>query len=297
MDTTMSTTVDAGIVEIDVSSEELTAGKLNPSKLEAALSALKTDGVVVLKDIVSPASIAALKERTLIDLEALLNRKDAPFNWTKGNVQQDPPRSSPYLFRDVLVNDIVISVTKGILGSGMRNGFYSGNTALPSESRQPVHADIGQLWPNLESVPPPAQLVVNIPLVDMGPENGSTEIWPGTHLDPEITIQGGDIEVSDERLAEQSQISPPIQPRVKAGSVVIRDMRLWHAGMPNRTNEPRPMIAMIHSVNWWPAETVQFPKGTEEFLTHPDLQWNVEFVDGEIDHIATPHGYKEPTDS
>lgn len=189
----------------------------------------------------------------------------------------------------------MISVTKGILGSGMRNGFYSGNTALPSESRQPVHADIGQLWPNLENVPPPAQLVVNIPLVDMGPENGSTEIWPGTHLDPEIAIQNGDIEVSEARLAEQTKVSPPIQPRVKAGSVVIRDMRLWHAGMPNRTTNPRPMIAMIHSVNWWPAETVQFPTGTEGSLTHPDLQWNVEFVDGEVDHIATPHGYKEPT--
>lgn len=290
----MSTTVNAGVVEIDVSPEELAAGRLEASKLAAAIDALRVDGVVVLKGVVSQESIQGLKRQTLIDLEALLNRKDAPFNWTKGNVQQDPPRRPPFLFRDVLVNDIVISVTKGILGAGMRNGFYSGNTALPSDSRQPVHADIGQLWPNLEVVPPPAQLVVNVPLVDMGPENGSTEIWPGTHLDPEIAIQNGDIEVSEARLVEQRRVSPPIQPRVKAGSVVIRDMRMWHAGMPNRTSEPRPMVAMIHSVSWWPVDTIQFARGSEEFLSHPDLEWTVEYVDQEIDHISGVQGYKAP---
>ncbi len=290
----MSTTVNARIVEIDVSPDELSRGSLEASKLAAAIEALKVDGVVVLKDVVSRESIQGLKKQTLIDLEALLNRKDAPFNWTKGNVQQDPPRRPPFLFRDILVNDMVISVTKGILGAGMRNGFYSGNTALPSESRQPVHADIGQLWPNLEFAPPPAQLVVNVPLVDMEPENGSTEIWPGTHVDPEIAIQSGDIEVSEARLEERRQVCPPIQPTVKAGSVVIRDMRMWHAGMPNRTTEPRPMVAMIHSVNWWPVDTISFAHGSEEFLSHPDLEWVVGYVDQEIDHISGVQGYKAP---
>lgn len=283
------------MVEVHITAEEVAAGKLGEAKRQLAIEAIRRDGVVVLCDIVSPESIATLKEITLLDLKALINRKDAPFNWTKGNIQQDPPRFSPYLFRDVLVNDIVISVTQGVLGAGMKNGFYSGNTALPSDSRQPVHADIGQLWPNLEAAHPAAQLVVNIPLVDMGPENGSTEIWLGTHLDKEVAIQNGDIEVSNARLEEQRRISPPVQPKVRAGSVVIRDMRLWHAGMPNRTTEPRPMIAMIHSVSWWPSETAKFTKGSESFLAHPDLEWIVEYSDA-VDHISGSHGYKAPTD-
>src|SRR6185312_16908566 len=102
-----------------------------------------------------------------------------PYNWNKGNVQQDPPPFPPYLFRDVLVNDLVIQVTKAILGKGVKSVFYSGNTAMPSESRQPVHADSGHLWPNLEVAHPPYQLVVNVPVVYMDARNGSTEIWPG----------------------------------------------------------------------------------------------------------------------
>lgn len=272
------------------------ANQPSQAEIDTAKRAIEEEGFVVLEDVVDLDHIKHLRERTLEDLEKLLARTDTPFNWTKGNLQQDPPRFAPYLYRDVLVNDAVIAVSKSVLGAGMKNGFYSGNTALPSESRQPVHADMGQLWPNLKVGTPPALLVVNVPLVDMGPENGSTEIWPGTHLDPEIAIQNGDIEVPDARLEEQRKICPPLQPRVSAGSVVIRDIRLWHAGMPNRTTEPRPMIAMIHSVNWWPAGTVQFVRGSEEFLSHPDLEWAVEYMDQEIDHIAGVHGYKAPAE-
>ena len=29
-----------------------------------------------------------------------------------------------------------------------------------------------------------------------------------------------------------------------SGSIIIRDLRLWHAGMPNKTEEPRVMLAI-----------------------------------------------------
>lgn len=280
------------IVSIEVTPSELSAGVLSAQHQEAAVRALREDGIVVLAGVVSPQSISALLEKSLEDVQALLARPDSPFNWTKGNIQQDPPPFPPYLFRDVLVNDIVIGVTKAILGPGLKCGFYSGNTALESESRQPVHADEGQLWPDMSLVHPAHSLVVNVPLVDMGPINGSTEMWPGTHLDPAVAVQDGDIEVSDAKLAAQRASRPPLQPEVKAGSVVIRDIRMWHAGMPNRTPNPRPMIAMIHSVSWWPSGKVRFAAGSEEFLQHPDLKWNAEFVEGAIDHIGGVGGYK-----
>ena len=30
------------------------------------------------------------------------------------------------------------------------------------------------------------------------------------------------------------------------GDVLIRDRRLWHRGMPNATDEPRHMLALVH---------------------------------------------------
>jgi hypothetical protein len=283
------------LTEIRPSDNEKAAGAWSAEKLQLATEALLRDGIVVLADVVSQESILGLRERMLRDADLLVNRPDAPFNWTKGNIQQDPPPFPPYLYRDVLVNDLVIAVTRSILGSGVKNGFYSGNTAMPSENRQPVHADEGQLWPNLKHVPPPNSLVVNIPLVDMGPENGSTEVWPGTHLDPTVTISSGDIEVPLDHLEAQRAACPPLQPEVKAGSVVIRDIRLWHAGMPNRTSTPRPMIAMIHVTSWWRAGKVPFARAAEPFLKHPDLEWCAEYVEGPIDHISGVQGHMAET--
>ena len=264
----------------------------NSPELAQAIDALNRDGIVVLEDAIDLDHLAILRARCLEDIELLLNRPDKPFNWNPGNLQQDPPPFPPYLFRDVLVNDAVIAVTKGILGAGLKSAFYSGNTALPGPHRQPVHADSGQLWPNLKVAHPAYAIVVNVPLVDMNAENGVTEMWPGTHRDTTVIMQTGDIKVSPEALEAQKKIEGPIQPTVKLGSVVLRDIRMWHAGMPNHTQDPRPMIAMIHFVSWWPTNPLKFPVGTEDIFAHPDLITHAEFVEKPVDYIASPGSYE-----
>jgi hypothetical protein len=267
-------------------------GRLSDADVIIAKNAVATDGFVVLRNAVDLGHIAKLREKMFEDAEYLLHRTDQPFNWTRGNLQQKPPVIAEYLFRDVLVNEAVIQVTHSILGNGLKSAFYEGNTAVKSESRQPVHADMGQLWPNLTVAHPAYALVVNVPTVDMSAENGSTEIWPGTHLDTTIAIQDGEIEVSEVQKAARSVTHPPIQPTVAAGSILIRDMRMWHAGMPNRTDTPRPMIAMIHYVGWFPTGPILMPAGTESLFEHPVLRTDAKFVEGEIDYLNTVGGYK-----
>jgi hypothetical protein len=139
--------------------------------------------------------------------------------------------------------------------------FYSGNTTLPGQgARQPVHTDEGQLWPDLEVATPPYALVVNVMPMDISPHNASTEIWPGTHLDTSNYYQLGDLKIPAERLEARRQVVPPFQPTAPAGTVIIRDMRLWHAGMPNYSDTPRPMIAMIHYVSWWNISQLSSPR-------------------------------------
>jgi hypothetical protein len=279
------------MTEIDVTPVERNAGRLSPDKVEEAVAAVLTDGFVILNNAVDTEHLDRLHERLISDLEALLARKDAPFNWNTGNIQQDPPPIPSLMFRDVLVNEMAIAVTGALLGR-VKNTYYSGNTAMPSEFRQPVHADTGHLWPRLEVAHPPAQLVVNIPTVDVSPENGSTEIWPGTHLDTTVTA-GKDIKIPLETLEARRAVVPPIQPAFKRGAVLIRDIRLWHAGMPNRTLHPRPMIAMIHVAGWLETGTpLTFPEGTETFFEHPVLKTCARFVEGPIDYINAPHAYE-----
>ena len=274
-----------------ISSEEIESGVMDAGNLETAVSAMRLDGIVVLENVVDLEHVEILRAKMVEDVALLMKRKDAPFNWNSGNVQQEPPPFPPYLFKDVLLNDMAIAVTKSVLGNGVKNGFYSGNTAVLSTERQPVHADTGQLWANLEVASPAFNIVVNVPLVDFSPENGSTEIWVGSHLDTSVDVHSN-IEVSAEALEQRRAISPPIQPSVKAGSVILRDIRLWHAGMPNKTSHPRPMVAMIHVASWWAWDgRLKFPKGSEDFFKHPHLNTLAEFVEGEIDYIRAPQAY------
>jgi len=280
------------MVAIDMTGEEKASGALTPENLQTAVKAIRNDGFVVLNSVVDTAHLDILHERMLEDLKLLQSRKDAPFNWNAGNIQQDPPPFMPYLFKDILLNPFAIQVGKEVLGEGFSNSFYSGNTALPSDARQPVHGDTGHLWPELEHAHPAHMLVVNIPTVDVSPENGSTEIWPGSHKDVTLVSTHG-IELPAEALEERRKVAPPLQPTFKRGGILIRDMRLWHAGMPNRTQNPRPMIALIFNAPFLGVgEPLRFPKGTESFFEHPDMRTAARFVDEPIDHIYTVGGYK-----
>ena len=280
------------LTEIDVTAEEVSGSSLSEAHLDAAVRAVLQDGFVVLRNVVVLDHLDFLHERMLSDLEALHSRDDAPFNWNIGNIQQNPPPFPPYLFQDVLLNEQVIAVTSALLGPGVKNRFYSGNTALPSDQRQPVHADTTHLWPSLAVAHPPAEIVVNIATVDMSPENGSTELWPGTHLDVTVTA-GKDIKIPLGVLHARRTVHPPLQPTVARGSVIIRDIRMWHAGMPNRTDRPRPMIAMIHACGWLESgEPLRFPAASENFFKHPVLRTCARFVEDPIDHIRAPEGYE-----
>jgi hypothetical protein len=282
------------MITIDLSADDRAAGRLSGENLLTAVDALRHDGYVVLNDVVDPAHLDLLHEQMIADLDALQARPDAPYNWNVGNLQQDPPPFPPYLFGDVLLNPFVVSVTSAVLGPKVKNVMYGGNTALPSDQRQPVHADVGHLWPLdvLETPHPAAQLVVNVLTVDVSPENGATELWPGTHRELGVGV-GDDIKIPPQALEARRAICPPIQPTFRRGSVLIRDIRLWHAGMPNRTAAPRPMIAMIHTSEWLATGTpLVFPTGTEPFFDHPILITAATFTSDPIDHVGAPRSFE-----
>ena len=118
--------------------------------------------------------------------------------------------------------------------------------------RQPVHSDADFSHPDH-----PFALVVNVPLVDMTPENGSTEIWLGTHKTDVSYQEGKHGERASGRIREEHlqgrrvAFGDPVQPVIKKGSLVVRDLRLWHAGMPNMTDQVRVMLALIHFAPWY----------------------------------------------
>ncbi len=55
-----------------------------------------------------------------------------------------------------------------------------------------------------------------------------------------------------ELLEARRKVRPPIQIVCKPGGVLLRDQRIWHAGMPNASDEDRIMLAMMFTAPWYP---------------------------------------------
>ncbi|KAM0326315.1 hypothetical protein ACHAQA_006915 [Verticillium albo-atrum] len=182
--------------------------------------------------------------------------EDGPFNYNQGNLQQDAPPVAEFFFPSIFTNPIATQITSNILGPRPKWTFCSANSAMPplpgaSPQRQPVHSDADFAHPSH-----PFALVVNIPLVTMRPENGSTELWLGTHTYDLNAQEGahGDRasgRIKSDLLAQRKAVRGPCQPVVKKGSIIVRDLRLWHAGMPNPSDDVRVMLAMIHFAPWY----------------------------------------------
>jgi hypothetical protein len=271
-------------VRIDVTGQELASGRMRPEHSEAACAAMRRDGVVILGGVVEREHLDALRERMMADLEVVLMRPDRPDNFRPGNVQQDPPPFPPYLFEDVLANPMAIAVSRALLGPGVRNDFYSGNTNLPGSQVQPVHVDEGQLWADMEVPHPCSGVVVQLCLVDTDERNGAIELWPGTHRDTTMHRGLDTLRVPADRLEARRAVGPPVRGRTRLGDVLLRDVRIWHRGMPNHSDQPRHMLAMFHRPGWFQRMPVAFRRDAEPFVTGLPLPTSATFHD-EVDYL------------
>lgn len=69
-------------------------------------------------------------------------------------------------------------------------------------------------------------------------------------------------------LEERRASRPPSQVTVPFGSVLLRDPRTWHAGMPNPSSTDRIMIAVAYQAEWF-TEDQRFkaPESARQLLT------------------------------
>jgi ectoine hydroxylase-related dioxygenase (phytanoyl-CoA dioxygenase family) len=239
-----------------VSSSEWENGRLTPENLLSAQLNLKIKGYVIIEDVFDDAQLTALKARFDELLTAFVEKTDP--NRGASRYGMPLPFEAPFASTTLVANPIILQVIRSILGEDVICSFFASDTALSGSQYQQAHSDVEPLFPQDDISLPPFCYVVNIPLVDFREDNGPTEIWPyGTHLvgDPRV------VPIPDFTRIQELRESPlgrfteeemtPQQVITPAGSVVIRDIRMWHRGTPNRSNEPRPMMAMVYNRPWY----------------------------------------------
>ncbi|KND89238.1 Kanamycin B dioxygenase [Tolypocladium ophioglossoides CBS 100239] len=242
---------------ITPSAAELANQSLGPRNLEKAVRHVHQDGLVVINDVAPHAELDHLNAKMVEDARTLQRRGgDGPFNYNLKNLQLQAPPVAEYFYPSTFTNRIATQITSAVLGPRPRWAFCSANAATPpcpgsSPQRQPVHADADFPFPSH-----PFALVVNVPLIAMDEQNGSTEVWLGTHAADISAQEGAHGERASGRIKKHllggsENGYHPVQPTIKKGAITIRDLRLWHAGMPNMSDQVRIMLAMIHFAPWY----------------------------------------------
>ena len=261
--------------------------RISPFDTQRAAEAIALDGCVILEGAVPPEPLAALRRRMDRDTHDLLRFCETIGGNPRevGHLQQGPPPFADYVFADVAMNPAANAVAHALFGERPRLTFYNGNTNCPGSERQHLHLDGSHSTEPGETIAPTMSIVVNIPPGPADDSNGAVEIWPGSHR---VAVYGSH-EVPTSMEEERRRVCGPVNPHTKPGDVLIRDALLWHRGVPNPSDRPRHMIALMLSK---PADEsrhrLRFGKGCERAMEGHDADPNAEYVDGPIDYLFNP---------
>ncbi|MFI9559230.1 phytanoyl-CoA dioxygenase family protein [Nonomuraea endophytica] len=221
--------------------------------LPAAAGALAADGAVLLTGTGLAGRAREVGARMLAEVPLLLDHHDVLMAYDDGHMRHRPPGGGDGHVAAFLGHPAVLALCREPL-TAPRVLSYHGHTVLPGSRPQPVHADWEPLWPG-SVAHPPFMLAVNIALVDTGADNGSIEVWPGTHeLASQDVYRPGSLCVREELLEERRPARPPERVAMRAGDVLVRDVRLWHRGTTNTTGTARPMLWLLLAASWLRAE-------------------------------------------
>jgi len=224
------------ISRIIPSETECVAGSLGSETVEQALRSLRLNGALIIENIVDAAIIAGARRAFGEGYSHFLNGSDPKNVLMVGarrlliTIKLEPPFDNPRLF----ANPYLLPIIGAELGDGFVLGAFGIVCSLPSAPAQNRHHDGGVLFSSgIDYLLPATAITVGIPLLEMNEVHGTTALWLGSHRD------GG-------RLKEES-----IKPIVREGSCMLWDFRLWHAGTPNRSALPRPLLYLTYCRPWF----------------------------------------------
>ena len=219
--------------------QELESGRLSPATCDLAIAQVRNNGYVLFERVLPPSLTDDMHASFTSLLEKHVEQVDP--NRGANRYQMHMPFAPPFSDERIIASPFVLPIVEALVGEDCICHYLASDTPLPGSDYQAVHPDIYQLFPEISAVLPPYSIVVNVPLVDAREDNGPLEIWPGgTH---HYVAQPAQVAT----LAAEMQSVRVIMP---AGSIVIRDSRMWHRGTPNRSSAPRPNFTMIYSRFW-----------------------------------------------
>lgn len=153
------------------------------------------------------------------------------------------PWVAPFDRAEIVAHPVLLQLLSKVMGDPFVCRIYCTNLAKPGSVSQPVHVDVGTVLED-GTLRTHRNISAHVVLRDFTSENGSTELWPGTH---HYRCRKSDAELLN-RLAPEI---PSVRANYPAGTMFVRETAVWHRGVANRTDIWREMLSM----NFVPAGT------------------------------------------
>ena len=198
---------------------------------EAAITALGTDGGVIVRDLLAPDVLSTLRAdmksaANAHHLGSVSHNDFVQFFWGEQTMRFTRLATRSDAFFEVLGHPGLLAVADELLLPHCRN--YWLNTAqtiilAPGQPGQYLHRDADN-WPQVNR-PDGIEITVStmIALDDFTESNGATQVVPGSHLWDDY-----------ERYPEPHEVVQAVMP---AGSALLYTGRVVHGGGANRTDD------------------------------------------------------------
>ena len=237
------------ISRIVPSQVERTSGMLCNKTIEHASQRFRSDGALIIEDILDPVIIAEARREFTKSYSRYLDGSEHEDALMVGGrrltitIDLRPPFDNPQLF----ANLYLLPILSAALDDDFVIGAYGVVCSLPSAPSQHRHCDGGTLFPNsgIDRLLPAAAITVGIPLLEMNEVHGTTALWLGTHRD---VSRSNALRDASQSCTFEAEATEPV---VREGSCILWDFRLVHGGTPNRSAVPRPLLYLTYCRPWF----------------------------------------------
>lgn len=211
-----------------------------------ALTIFRTQGCLLVENAFPRSFIAGLNASFLKKYRRYFVDKDHPdvAILSRGRYQVTVRLEHPFNDSRLYASPLVLQILRSLLGRDCMIDSFGAAVSIPGSETQVIHRDFPGLFNDdaIDSSLPPYAINCYAPLVDLNETNGTTRMWPGSHLDMSRKAETG-VGFMD--------------PLALAGSAILMDYRVWHQGLANQSTQVRPMLYTVYKRVWW-ADNLNF---------------------------------------
>ena len=241
---------------------------------EEVAASIEEDGYAIVHDMLAPDGLGRLRDQlaplvdsTLAGHEAFMGAKTKRFGALLGRCEES---------RTMALDPLLLGIVEMVLGpycARFQLNYTGVMHLMPGEQAQPLHRDAA-LYP-FQNPAPPTILATMWAVSDFTRENGATWLVPGSHL------------WDDDRVPVEAEV---IQAEMPAGSMLLYNGSVYHAGGANRSNGARCGCAIQFALGWLRQEENQymavppevartFPRRLQELMGYDMATVNLGMVD------------------